>query len=140
MKLAVRSPFGLALDHFYDDFFDGSLKSFGSGGCGPHLDIHENEKNYQLEVDLPGIKEEDLTIEFKEGYLTISGKRDEGHEEKDKNYHRKERVWGSFKRSIYLGNKVNDSEISAVLKEGVLSLTIPKSKESVSKLIKINKS
>ena len=109
------------------------FESFFSGAAGhqTHLmttDIRETEKDYQLEIDLPGFKKEDVTATLKDGYLTVTAKtttetKDEG---KDGTYLRKERFVGSCNRSFYVGEDVKQADITAKFDNGVLTLVIPK--------------
>lgn len=91
-------------------------------------DVQEKEGNYLIDVELPGYEKEEVEAELKDGYLTISAKRNENKEEKDEalNYIRRERYTGSCKRSFYIGNGVKQEDIKAAFKDGVLSLSIPK--------------
>ena len=91
-------------------------------------DIRETEKDYQLEIDLPGFKKEDVTASLKDGYLTVAAKtasetKDEG---KDGTYLRKERFVGSCSRSFYVGEDVKQADIKAQFDAGVLTIVIPK--------------
>ncbi|MGN1295666.1 MAG: Hsp20/alpha crystallin family protein [Bacilli bacterium] len=89
------------------------------------VDIKENEHDFQLFVDLPGFKKEDLSIDLTDGYITISAKKTIEEEEKDK-YIRKERFYGTISRSFYVGELIKKEDIKARFDNGVLTLTIPK--------------
>ena len=92
-------------------------------------DIKEKEDCYELEVDLPGFKKEDVSVDINKGYLTISAHRKDEHEEHDKHHYiRKERFIGSAQRSFYVGD-IKEEDISAKLENGTLSITIPKQKQ-----------
>ena len=109
-----------------DDFFNDSLTPRRSLRSDTFkLDVHEKEKEYCIEAELPGIKKEEIGIELNDGKLTISVKREENMEEQNKNYLHKERRFTSMQRSIFLAD-VNADGIKAKLEEGVLSLSIPK--------------
>jgi HSP20 family protein len=79
----------------------------------PSLDISETPDAYQVTVDLPGVKPDDVRLEIQENQLMVSGKRESSSEKKDKNYHRVERSFGEFKRSILLPTAVNQEAIEA---------------------------
>lgn len=103
----------------------------------PAIQIKELPDKYVLDVDVPGVKKEDLKIEVSDNILTISGERKEEKEEKDAQYHRREIVFGSFKRAIQLPTNIEADKISAKLENGVLHIEIPKSEKSRSKEIPI---
>lgn len=106
---------------FFDD--DYSMTSPGKGNF--KVDLKETEDNYLVEADLPGVKKENINIEFHNGNLTISAKRDETVEDKKENYVRRERHYGEFKRSLYIKN-VDENKINAFFNDGVLRVTLPK--------------
>ncbi len=91
-------------------------------------DVMEKEGSYFIDVELPGYAKEEVEAELKDGYLTISAKRNENKEEKDEagNYIRRERYTGSCKRSFYIGNGVKQEDIKAAFKDGILHLSMPK--------------
>jgi HSP20 family protein len=92
----------------------------------PAMDIKERDGNVIIHAELPGVKKENVSIELKEGVLTISGeKKEEKKEEKDK-FYRMERMYGKFTRSIALPEGVNESNIKAVFNDGVLEVTFPR--------------
>lgn len=89
------------------------------------IDIQEKETEYSIEAELPGVKKEEITIELKDGRLSILVDREEKIEEEKKNYIHKERHYSSMQRSIYLENAQAD-DVKAKLDGGVLSITVPK--------------
>ena len=105
---------------------------FSDAGSRPtHLmttDIRETEKDYQLEIDLPGFKKEDVNATLKDGYLTVSAKTstETKDEAKDGTYLRQERFVGSCKRSFYVGEDVQQGDIKAQFEGGVLTIVVPK--------------
>ena len=96
-----------------------------------NTDIKESETGYEMEIDLPGFRKEDITVELKDGYLTVSGVKKleqgspEGEAKKD-NYIRRERYSGSCQRSFYVGEALTQEDIKASFKHGILTLEIPK--------------
>ena len=91
-------------------------------------DVRETEGTYELDVDLPGFKKEDVELSFDNGYLTISAKKSLNKDEKNKEgqYIRQERYAGSMSRSFYVGESVPQSDIKAKFEDGVLRISIPK--------------
>ena len=128
-----NTRFGL-IDPFLEDFFSfpfGSRKELNGLQNIMSTDIKETGKNYILEIDLPGFSRKDISLSLDDGYLTISAKQD-CNENKDKhNYLRRERCIGSCKRSFYVGD-IKREEVDAKLENGILSITIPKSKSKPS--------
>jgi HSP20 family protein len=100
------------------------------------LDVQENDKDYLIEADLPGIKKEEVKVDLDNGELTISVDREEKIDEEKKNYIHKERRYNSMSRSIYLTNAKVEG-ITAKLENGVLKITVPKG-EKPDTSVKIN--
>ncbi len=96
----------------------------------PQLDISGDDKEYKVELDVPGLSEADLSIEIKGDMLIIKGQKEEEHESKDKQFYRIERSFGSFQRTLSLPDDANSDAIKASLKEGVLTLSIPRQAQS----------
>ena len=101
------------------------------------LDVVEEKEQYVLKADLPGINKEDIKVSVENGILTIEGERKSETEHKDKQFHRVERSYGRFTRSLNLGSHVDITKIKANYKDGVLELTVPKSEESKPKSIDV---
>lgn len=104
----------------------------------PTVDISESENTYEIHAELPGVTENNVNISVTDNLLTIKGEKQVQENTDDKNYHRVERRYGSFKRSFTLPRLVNASEIKASFKDGILSLTIPKAEEAKPKEIQIS--
>ena len=96
-------------------------------------DIREVENGYELDMELPGYKKEDVNVDLENGYLTVSASHEENNDEKDNkgNYIRRERRSGSCKRTFYVGDKVSEEDIHAKFEDGVLKLTVPKKQPKV---------
>ena len=120
-------PSRFFLDNMVDDFF---TKDENRMKC----DIYEKEGVYHVEMDLPGFKKDDIKIELNNGNLTISAEKSNDTEEKDENkkYIRRERTYGKFSRSFYLG-EVNEDGINASFNNGTLTISIPKIDEEKAK-------
>ena len=89
------------------------------------IDVNENEHDFEVFVDLPGFKKEDLKLDLTDGYITISANKTLEEEDKKK-YIRKERFYGSVSRSFYVGDSIKKEDIKAKFDNGVLTLSIPK--------------
>lgn len=117
---------------YLDDFFDNfvSTKETNNMNC----DIYEKEGNYHIEMDIPGFDKKDIQIEAKNGYLTITAEKkvENSDEDKKKNYIRRERRYGKYERSFYLGDLESD-KIEASFTDGMLKIVIPKKEESENK-------
>jgi HSP20 family protein len=107
----------------------------------PAVNIRENEKNFILELAVPGMDKKDLKIDINEDVLTISSETRNETEENNDGYKRKEFSYSSFCRSFYLPENVNKEKIAAEYKDGILSVELPKMEEEknkISKQIKIS--
>jgi HSP20 family protein len=128
----MPSVFGENLldDFFNDDWFDYQpAYRYRQNAAGlMKTDIKENDKDYEMNVELPGYKKEDLKLELKDGYLTIQAAHNENKDEKDKNGKmvRQERYSGSMQRSFYVGDDLKEEDIHARFVDGVLTIAIPK--------------
>ena len=90
-------------------------------------DVHEHEDHYEVDVDLPGFKKDEITLELQHGYLTVTAAKGLDKEQTNKGrVIRKERYAGTMQRSFYVGDGITESDITARLEHGVLSLSIPK--------------
>lgn len=116
------------LDDFFDDFV--THKETAMMKC----DIYEKDGNYNIEVDLPSFDKKDIKIECKNGYLTITARREETEENSDKNYIKKERSYGEYTRSFYLG-EIDADSVEAKFNNGTLCITVPKEEKQDSKTI-----
>lgn len=142
---SLNSPASLlSLHHEMDRWFDEAFKSFGipslptglgsirstGGGPGefyrPQIDVSGDDNCYQISLDVPGLSEDDLSLELKDDVLTIRGQKEERNESKDRQYYRVERSYGSFQRTLALPDDADVDEIRASLDKGVLHLEIPR--------------
>jgi len=103
----------------------------------PALDISERKDAYLVTVELPGVKAEDLTITLEDGLLTIQGERHFAHDSSEQQFHRVERRYGAFRRSITLPSRVQANEIEASFENGLLQVVVPKAEEAKPKKIEI---
>jgi HSP20 family protein len=103
----------------------------------PRLDVSETDNGLEIVADLPGMDKKDINVSLEENLLTIKGEKKEEKESKDKHYHTIERRSGSFYRAIRLPVEVEKDKIEAAFKDGVLTLRLPKTKESKKKVAQI---
>lgn len=113
---------------FHDDFFRGTPVYKKNAKSIMKTDIRDTEDSYELDVDLPGYKKDEISAQLKDGYLTISASKNTENEEKDKkgNYIRRERYNGTMSRSFYVGDAIHQDDIHAKYEDGILKLSIPK--------------
>ena len=109
-----------------------------SGAFVPPVDIYEDQQGIQLKLEVPGIDEKDLNINVENNVLTVSGERKFEKEQKEENFHRIERRYGSFVRSFTLPNTVDTEKITADYNSGVLNIHLVKREEAKPKQIKVN--
>ncbi len=109
-----------------------------SGNFVPPVDIYEDQHGIQLKLEVPGVDEKDLNINVENNVLTVSGERKFENEQKEENFHRIERRYGSFTRSFTLPNTVDTGKITADYNSGVLSIRLVKREEAKPKQIKVN--
>lgn len=118
------------MDPFNDPFFTSSRNAL----YGKHsknlmkTDVRETDGTYELDIDLPGFKKDEINAEIRDGYLTVSAAKglDKDQSDKDGRYIRRERYAGQCSRSFYVGEGVTEQDISAKFEDGILRLSIPK--------------
>ena len=116
------------LDDFFDDFVPMPKMPKNEMKCY----IYEKGGRVHIELDVPGFNKEDVKVDLDDGILTIAATKHEDKEEKEKNYYRKERLFGSFKRQFNVGN-FKENEIDAKFNNGVLKISFPKEEQKQSK-------
>ena len=127
------------MNRMLDTFSRGGTIDDGSFGTfwTPAVDITESEDAYLVEVELPGLKKEDVKITMENNILTIQGEKKQEKEEKRENYHRSERGYGSFQRSFTLPTTVKSDKIEAQYRNGILTATLPKVEEAKPKAVEV---
>ena len=114
-------------------FFRFPFESYDRGYRNGYMstDIKDTDQGYELTMNMPGVKKEDVKAELKDGYLTIQASTNQNRDEKDNegNYIRRERYSGTFSRSFYVGEEVKQEEIKAKFEDGTLKLLVPKKEE-----------
>jgi HSP20 family protein len=124
---------------FRDTYTEGGQdQSLATSSFAPAVDVYEDEHNVTLKVEVPGIDEKDIDIRLENNTLTVHGERKIEKEEKEENYRRVERQYGSFTRTFTLPTTVDSENVSANYDKGVLSITLPKKAEAKPKQIKVN--
>jgi HSP20 family protein len=124
-------------DDFVHRFFGEEPARFLGQSFSPAIDIVEKDNEILITAEIPGIDQKDLEVDLAGGVLTIKGEKKEEREEKGENYHRVERSFGSFSRSFTLPSEVQEDKVEAKYKDGILSLTLPKSESSKKKTIPV---
>jgi len=123
-------------DRLFDDFYPLSIFKEKDEWL-PAFDIKENEKEYVVTAELPGMEAKDIDVTLSDGILTVKGEKKKEHEDKGENYHRIERSYGSFHRSFRIPGKIKTDSVDANYKDGILKLTLQKTEESGSKKIEV---
>ena len=121
------------IDRIINDLFAFDAKS----DFLPKLNANENDKAFNVEVEIPGVDAKDIDISLDERTLTVSGHRENKKESKEETGIIAERVYGSFKRSITFTTYVNSDEVKAVYKDGILNIEIPKREPKETKKIEV---
>jgi HSP20 family molecular chaperone IbpA len=136
MMMYLPSLFGETMDDmldvFDDDFFNRKNPVFGHrAGNLMKTDIRDQKDHYELDIDLPGCKKEDVTLSLDQGYLNIAAQKGLSKDEKDADGRmiRRERYTGSMARSFYVGDALTEDEISARFENGVLKISVPKTEK-----------
>jgi HSP20 family protein len=125
------------MDRLFDDFFTRPLSN-GDGNWGtPLVDMFQTDNAIVVKATLPGVKAEDLDIQITEGALMLRAETHEESKEENAHYHLREQRYNSFARSLALPTKVKADKAEADLKDGLLTLTIPKAEEVKPKAIKV---
>lgn len=133
--MLLPSIFG---ENLFDDWMDFPFENefFGKKNplYGKHAknmmktDVRETDNSYEVDIDLPGFKKDEISVELKDGYLTINAAKglDKDQKDKDGSYIRRERYAGSMTRSFFVGNGITKEEIHAKYENGILMLSVPK--------------
>ena len=118
------------MNRLFDDLFDqdGDSGFYARAGiAAPAMDIHQDDKQVEITAELPGVKEEDIDITIDDGVLTLRGEKKSTREDKESGY--RERSYGSFERRLTLPSNIDEDNCSAEFKDGVLTITLPKSED-----------
>jgi HSP20 family protein len=135
MALLMKpEPFTADFDRLFNQFFD---RNQAAQRWVPSMDLVEYDDHFLLRADLPGLGEDDVSIEVRDNTLTLSGERKAEHEDRQRGYYRLERQYGKFSRALSLPEGVNAEAIEANFDHGVLEVTIPKPEERKPRRIEI---
>jgi HSP20 family protein len=127
------------MNRLFDRFFEGRAANGTARRWIPAMDLVETDDHLVLRGDLPGMTEDDVNIEIKDNVLTVSGERKAEREDKREGYHRVERAFGSFSRSLSLPAGVDADKVEANFDNGVLEVRIPKPAEAKPTRVEIGK-
>lgn len=129
---------------FLDNFFSG-MERFGANGLRmPETDVVESQNDIRVQMEIPGLRAEDVNVELEGNVLTVSGEKRESWEEaegegrSDNRYHLSERRWGQFTRSFVLPREVQSEKIEASYRDGLLTVTIPKAETAKRRRIDVS--
>jgi HSP20 family protein len=125
------------MDDLVGSFFGGSPTLFGERAVWPAIDISEDANAITVKAEVPGCRAEDVDISVQGNILTISGEKKHEEEKKEKGYYYAERSYGSFRRDLTLSSEVDASKIDAACKDGVLTITLPKSERAKAIKVKV---
>jgi HSP20 family protein len=123
---------------FRDSFGGGREDALTASSFAPAIDVYEDEHNVTLKIEVPGIDEKDIDVRIENNTLTVHGERNFEKEEKEENFRRIERQYGSFTRSFTLPNTLDPEQVSANYDKGVLKIKLAKRAEAKPKQIKVN--
>ncbi|GFI23281.1 putative Hsp20 family chaperone [Lachnospiraceae bacterium] len=127
----MNSIFGESLfDDFFEDFARPirTASRYNTTTGIMRTDVKESDTSYELDIDLPGYKKENVKAELENGYLTINAETSQNNDQKDENgkYIRRERYYGTCSRRFYVGEEVNQEDIKAKFEDGILKVSVPK--------------
>lgn len=129
-----QEPLG---DVFFDRLWPEWRRDYGEE-LTPSVDFSEKDGKYYLTAELPGMKKEDISISIDNGYVTVSGKKEDNREEKGSDYYIKETRQGSFRRSFCLEKAVAEEDVDATYKDGVLTVVMPHKEAAETKKITVH--
>lgn len=123
------SEYDMLPSKLFNDFFDNmNLVETNNLKC----DIYEKDDVYHIEMDIPGFKKEEINVDFHKGNLTVTAEKKNEEKEEEKNYIRRERTYGKYVRSFYVG-EIDEDKIEAKFQDGILEIILPKKEASESK-------
>jgi len=127
------------MNRLFDDFFGPPITrpEWAEAAWCPCVDVSETKDDVIINTEIPGMSKDDVKVSVQDNILTLSGEKKQEKEEKDANYHRMERSYGSFSRSFTLPTTVQADRVKAAYKDGILRITLPKSEEVKPKQIPI---
>ena len=125
------------MNRLFNTFFDQPAASSAARRWLPPMDLLETAEHYVLRADLPGLSDDDVTIQLQDNVLTVSGERTAEHEQEQQGYHRLERAFGAFSRSLTLPDGVDPDAVQARFDRGVLEIKVPKPEQKKPRQVQI---
>ena len=137
-----RDPFR-RMERFFDDDFFAPFRALERSGFDedvwmPAIDIRESDDEIVVSADLPGLTKDDIEVTVEDNRLTVSGERKWDEKTRQDRYHRIERAYGRFSRTLTLPSAVNAEEVGATFKDGILTIAVPKAEEAKLKRIDVH--
>ncbi len=126
------------INRVFRESYNGNQDESLTSTFAPAVDVYEDEHKVALKIEVPGIEEKDIDVRVENNTLTVHGERKIEKEEKEENYRRVERQYGSFTRTFTLPQSVDTENVAANYDKGVLKITLPKKAEAKPKQIKVN--
>ncbi|HUJ94735.1 MAG TPA: Hsp20/alpha crystallin family protein [Terriglobales bacterium] len=126
------------MNRLFRDSYGNDQEALTTANFAPAVDVYEDEHNVTLKIEVPGVDEKDIDVRIENNTLTVHGERKFEKEEKEENFRRVERQYGSFTRSFTLPNTVNTESVHANYDKGVLKITLAKKAEARPKQVKVN--
>lgn len=117
--------------------FEESMRDRIPGQCNPPVDVFEDDEVLYIRAELPGVRREDIILDFSDSVVTISGKKPFAHDNQNESYHMIERQYGSFRRRFSISHPVDGSAVQAKFESGVLEIVFPKLKNTKTRRIPI---
>jgi len=133
-RLQFKNEFDKLFDSFFSDFFNEKTDFLS---INPKTDVEENDNEYVVTMEIPGVDKKDLNLHVENDRLYIKGEKKQSKETKESNYISSERSYGAFQRSFNLPNAIKTDKVDAEFKEGILKIKLPKSEEAKKKEIEI---
>jgi HSP20 family protein len=135
------SPFGPSIERWFDRWFERPWATLMAPSedrvLAPALDVAETDDAFTVTAELPGMKKEDVKVEFEDGVLSISGEKTQATEQKGATYHRMERRYGAFRRALALPTAADGEKAEAKFDNGVLEVRLPKREEARPRTVKV---
>ncbi|HED11415.1 MAG TPA: Hsp20/alpha crystallin family protein [Caldithrix abyssi] len=125
------------LDRMFEEFMSTRMLEPTTMEISPRVNVEENDNEWILTAELPGVTKDDIELNFRDNILTLSGEKKIEKEDKKKNYHHIERSYGRFSRSFAINSSIVTDKIEAKFKDGILTVVLPKAEEEKPKLIDI---
>ncbi len=125
------------IDQFFDDFFTGNVPEAREATMSPRINLEENDNEWILTAELPGVKKDDVTVNFQDNLLTLTGEKKFEKEDKKKHFHRIERSYGQFSRSVQIPSSIVLDKIDARYEDGILNIILPKAEDAKPKQIAV---